>query len=275
MPTKELFGYHMIEPKSFDQGDVVIDSESPWKVTQREWGWPLGTYKMSASQWQALLARAKRGDPEAEWGVADRYGDGCKNHSGKMVVRRSRTKAARWFRRAAEHGSSAAQNTLAVVLSNGDGVRKNVDEALSWLRKAFHAGDVIAAQNIAITYREIGDLRAAVKWFQKSADAGDGDALIQLGIHYYWGKGVKKNPKAAIRCFRMASKAKNISEGGRDDAFFLLGVAYSEGEGVRTSIPSARRLFERANIDNDHSAARRMLLHLEAQRVSGPRRHRN
>jgi TPR repeat protein len=62
----------------------------------------------------------------------------------------------------------------------------------------------------------------------------------------------------------MASKAKFISEGGRDDAFFLLGVAYSEGEGVRTSIPGARRLFERANADNDHPAARRMLLQLEA-----------
>jgi TPR repeat protein len=62
----------------------------------------------------------------------------------------------------------------------------------------------------------------------------------------------------------MASKAKNICEAGRDDAFFLLGVAYSEGEGVRPSIPSARRLFERANVDNDHPPARKMLLQLEA-----------
>jgi len=253
----------MRKRQSFDQLDVVIDPESPWKVTlQRDWNWPSYTYKMSASKWQALLARAKRGDPEAEWEVADRYGDGCKNRDGKTLVRRSRRKAAQWFRRAAEHGLSAAQNTLGVVLSNGDGVRKDVDEALSWLRKAFRAGDTCAAQNIAITYREIGDLRAAVKWFRKSADAVDGDALIQLGIHYYWGKGVRKNSKAAIRCFRMASKAKNISEGGRDDAFFLLGVAYSEGEGVRTSIPSARRLFKRANVDDDHPAARKMLRRL-------------
>jgi len=254
----------MTEHQSFDRVDVVIDSESPWKVTQRDWNWPLYTYKMSASKWQALLARAKLGDPEAEWEVADRYGDGCKNHAGKIVVRRTRRKAAQWFRRAAEHGLSAAQNTLGVVLSNGDGVRKNVDEALSWLRKAFHAGDVGAGQNIAITYRKIGDLRTAVKWFRKSADAGDSDAVVQLGIHYYWGKGVRKNPKAAVRCFRMASKAKSICEAGRDDAFFLLGVAYSEGEGVRPSIPKARGLFQRANVDNDHPAARKMLLQLEA-----------
>jgi uncharacterized protein len=253
----------MTERQSSKQVDLVIDSESPWKVTQRDWKWPLYTYKMSASNWRALLARAKRGDPEAEWEVADRYGDGCKNHSGKIVVRRSRRKAAQWFRRAAGHGLSAAQNTLGVLLSNGDGVRKSVDEALAWLRKAFHAGNACAGQNIAITYREIGELRTAVKWFRKSAVAGEGDALIQLGIHYYWGKGVRKNPKAAVRCFRLASKVKNISEAGRDDAFFLLGVAYCEGEGVRTSIPRARRLFERANADNDHPAAREMLLQLE------------
>jgi len=219
---------------------------------------------MSASEWRALLAQAKRSDPEAEWEVADRYGDGCKNHSGMILVKRSPKKAARWFRRAAEHGLAPAQNTLGVLLSNGDGIRKNVDEALSWLRRAFRAGDACAAQNIAITYRQIGDLRTAVKWFRKSADAGDGDALIQLGIHYYWGKGVRKNPKTAVRCFRIATKAKNISEAGRDDAFFLLGVAYSEGEGVRASVRNARKLFERANIDNDHQAASKILCQLQA-----------
>jgi len=248
----------MVQHQSF------IDYESPWRVTQRLWNWPLYTYRMSAPEWRALLARAKRGDPEVEWEVADRYVEGCKNRNGKIVVRRSRRKAAQWFRRAAEHGLPSAQNTLGVLLSNGDGVRKNVAQALSWFRKAFHAKDACAAQNLAITYREIGDLRTAVKWFRKSADAGDGDALIQLGIHYYWGKGVRKNPKAAVRCFRAATKAKNICEAGRDDAFFLLGVAYSEGEGVRTSIRHARELFERANVDNDHPAARKMLRQLEA-----------
>jgi uncharacterized protein len=246
------------------QRQSVVDSESPWNVTQRDWNWPLYTYRMSALQWQKLLARAERGDPEAEWEVADRYGDGCKSPGGEVVVKRSRRKAAHWFRRAAEHGLAPAQNTLGVLLSNGDGVRKNVDEALSWMRKAFRAGDACAAHNIAITYRQIGDLTTAVKWFRKSVNVGDKDALIQLGIHYYWGKGVKKSPRAAVRCFRMATKAKNISESGRDDAFFLLGLAYFEGRGVITSTPKAMRLLKRANIDNDHPAACKMLNQVQA-----------
>ena len=247
----------MAEPQS------LINSECPWSVTQRDWNRPLYTYRMSASQWQALLSRAKQGDPEAEWEVADRYGDGCKNQRGKIIVNRSRTKAAQWFRRAAEHGLSSAQNTLGVLLGNGDGVKKNFDEALSWLKRAFHAGELYAAHNIAITYRQIGDLRIAVKWFQKSVDSGDGDALVQLGIHHYWGKGVRRNPKAAVRYFRMAIRAKNISEFGRDNAFFLLGLAHSEGEGVTASISKATRLLERANADNDHPAARKMLHQLK------------
>ena len=203
--------------------------------------------------------------------VADRYGDGCKNNSGKILVKRSRKKAAHWLRRAAQHGLSPAQNTLGVLLSNGDGVKKDIGEALSWMRKAFRAGDTCAAQNIAITYRQIGDLRTAVKWFRKSADAGDGDALIQLGIHYYWGKGVRKNPKAAVRYFRVATKAKYISEVGRDDAFFLLGVAYSEGKGVRASVRNAKKLLERANIDNDNPAASKAFADWKPNSIHLPR----
>jgi TPR repeat protein len=62
--------------------------------------------------------------------------------------------------------------------------------------------------------------------------------------------------------FRKATKGKNICESGRDDAFFYLGIAYLEGKGVRASIPAARKLFQRANVDNDHPAARSILLEL-------------
>ena len=57
----------MAERRSFIRGDMVIDSESPWRVTLRDWNCRLYTYKMSASEWRALLARAKQSDPEAEW----------------------------------------------------------------------------------------------------------------------------------------------------------------------------------------------------------------
>jgi len=248
----------MAERRALNTHNTVVDSESPWRVTQRGWSGSFG-YKTSVSEWQSLLARARNGDREAEWGVADRYADGCKDRRGKVIVRRSAAKSAQWFRRAAEHGSATAQNNLGVLLGNGNGVRKNVAEALLWLKKAFRAGDSCAANNIAITYRENGDLRRAFKWFRRAAEARDGDALVQLGIHYYWGKGVRRNPRAAVRCFRAATKTKNISGMGRDDAFFFLGIACHEGRGVQASIPNAKKFFKQANIDGDHAAADKML----------------
>ena len=252
----------MAKRRALNTHNTVIDSQSPWRVTQRAWNWSYG-YKTSISDWQSLLARARNGDREAEWEVGDRYADGCKDERGRITVRRSSAKAAQWFRRAAEHGIDSGQNNLGVLLGNGNGVRKNVEEALLWLKKASRAGNTCAAQNIAITYRENGDLKTAFKWFRRASEAGDGDALIQLGIHYYWGKGIRRNPRAAVRCFRTATRAKNISGAGRDDAFFFLGIAYHEGRGVRASIPNAKKFFERANIDGDHVPADKMLSKLQ------------
>jgi uncharacterized protein len=238
--------------------NTEINSESPWALTRRRWNWSY-TYKTSLSEWKSPLVRARKGDREAEWEVGDRYADGCKDKRGKVIVRRSAAKAAQWFRRAAERCSAPAQNNLGILLRNGNGVRKNVKGALLWLRKAFRAGDPCAAHNIAITYRENGDVRTAFTWFRRAARAGDGDALIQLGIHYYWGKGVRSNPRAAVRCFRAAIKAKNISGMGRDDGFFFLGIAYYEGRGVKPSMSNAKKFLNQANIDGDHVAADKML----------------
>jgi TPR repeat protein len=238
---------------------MVIDRKSPWKLPRVDGGFPPYPYRMSLSQWQALLDKAKQGNAEAEWEVAGRYDDGCKDKKGRILVRRSAQKTAGWLRRAAEHGCAPAQCHWGVLLSDKESLGNNPREALLWLEKAFIAGVSIAATNIAVTHRQRGNFRKAVQWFRKSVATGDDDALIQLGIHYYWGKGVRKNPTAAVRCFRKATKGKNICEAGRDDAFFYLGIAYLEGKGVTQSIPTARKLLQRANIDSDHPAAHRAL----------------
>ena len=241
---------------------MVVDPKFPWKLPRLNVKWPRYVCTMSFLKWKALLARARRGDPTAEWEVAEHYDDGCKDKLGRIIVRRSARKRAEWLRRAADHGCASAQNNLGVLLGDGDGIKRNPKIALVWLRKAFQAGESYAATSIAITHRQNGNLRRAVHWFQKSVSLGDDDALIQLGIHYYWGTGIRKNASAAVRSFRKATRATNISEAGRDDAFFYLGLAYCEGRGVRPSIPTAKKLLRRANVDNDHPAAKKMLREL-------------
>ncbi len=218
---------------------------------------------MSAAEWKKLLAKAKGGDAEAEWGVGACYSDGCKDRRGRILVRISNRKAAEWHRRSAEHGCDSAQVTLGVILGGNYGVEKNVSEALLWLKRAFRGGDdLLAPNNIAITYRENGNFRQAVRWFRKVDVSRDDSVLVQLGIHFYWGKGVRTDHQAAVRCFRRVIREKNIWEWGLDDANFYLAIAYLEGKGVRKSLRMAQKHLERANRDNDHLAAQRLLKQL-------------
>lgn len=212
----------------------VIDPRWPWKLSKPRFEFASYPYRMTLAEWKDLLARASQGEAALQWEVAARYDDGCKDRSGRILVRKSARKAAEWYRRSAEHGFAPAQNTLGVLLGDGRGVEKNPRDALTWLRKAFRQGDSSAATNIALTYRENGLLRAAVHWLRKSALSGDDGAFVQLGVHYYWGKGARIDHTAAVRCFRKAIKGKSISETERDDAHFYLGCR------GRTRHPSQR-----------------------------------
>ncbi len=247
---------------------MVVDLRQPWKLPRLPWKEPRYLCTTSISEWRALLAKAKSGDSNAEWEVSDSYADGRKDKSGNVIVRRSTRKSAEWLKLAAEHGCAYAQNTLGVRLGNGDPpFEKNPREALMWLKKAFRGGDLSAASNIALTYRENDKLSNAVQWLRRAVASGyDDDAFVELGIHYYWGKGVRQNPAAAVRCFRRATKATYICDASKDDAHFYLGMAYLEGKGVKRSIVTAERFFRRANIDDDHLAAQRMLRDLRRRK---------
>lgn len=208
----------------------MVGPANPWKLQRLESG-SNHPYKMTAAQWRLLLRRAEQCDAEAQWEVAERHFDGCKDQSGRILVNRSFRKGFEWLQRSAESGLAAAQNTLGVLLGNGDGFDKDPCRALVWLKRAFRGTDSCAAINVAITYREVGNSRRAVFWFRRSVSLGDDSARIQLGIHYYWGIGIRRNAAAAIRCFRRAINGQNLSEADREDAFFYLGIAYLEGKG--------------------------------------------
>ena len=241
----------------------VVNPASPWKLPILFRGFPKYPAKMSAAEWKNLLVKAKTGDAESEWKVAECYSDGCKDRRGRILVRTSNRKAVAWLRRSAVHGCGSAQNTLGVILGGNYGVKKNVREALRWLKRAFRGGDTgCAPHNIAITYRENGNFQQAMRWFRRVDASRDDAVLIQIGIHSYWGKGIRTNHQAAVRCFRKAIRGKNLSECDRDDANFYLGIAYLEGKGIKKSPIIAQKHFEHANRDNDHLAAQRLLQQL-------------
>jgi hypothetical protein len=73
----------------------------------------------------ALLAKAQAGNPDAEFDVAYDYATG-------KGLPRDLTKAAFWFRKAAELGDAGAQYKLALLYNTGNGVPQDYAEGYFW-----------------------------------------------------------------------------------------------------------------------------------------------
>jgi len=93
----------------------------------------------------------------------------------------------------AESGDAIAQDDLAVMYTNGDGVEPDISEALKWCRKSAEQGVANAQHNLGVFYYngEVvnRDLKEAVKWFRKAADQGHETAQMLLKST------LKKNPE--------------------------------------------------------------------------------
>ncbi len=60
------------------------------------------------------------------------------------------------------------------------------------------------------------------QWFQRAADQGDGDALVELAKCYLRGQGVRKSAQQAVRHLSSARFCISITEASREEAETLL-----------------------------------------------------
>jgi putative methionine-R-sulfoxide reductase with GAF domain len=84
-----------------------------------------------------LREMARRADPAAENALGLFYAQGDE----KQAIRQDEREAARWFTRAAEHGSVAAQYKLALLCWGGHGVPKDPNRAYFWAVLARAGGE--------------------------------------------------------------------------------------------------------------------------------------
>lgn len=215
--------------------------------------------KLPRKKWEALKAKAQAGDSDAQWQVGSWLQEGLLDSRGRLLVRPRPSAGARWFRKSAMAGNANGQNNLAVCLSGGYGVPRDEVEALHWFQRAFRQGYPVAAANIASVYKDCGNNRRAMFWYQRAAARGDGEAWVEVGRGYYKGVGVRADPGRAVRCFRKAIASKYISQAGREDAMFHLGLAFYEGRGAIKSNALALNWLAKANIDDDHAEARKLI----------------
>ncbi|MBN0986688.1 tetratricopeptide repeat protein [Amphritea pacifica] len=85
-----------------------------------------------------------------------------------------------YFLRGAESGDTSCMIWVGVLY--GDGVKEDAQnkEEISWYERAWKKGELSAANNLAIVYKNQKNYSDAECWFKKAIRGGDGDANLEL-----------------------------------------------------------------------------------------------
>ena len=96
--------------------------------------------------------------------------------------------------------------------SGGNGIRRNFQAAINWDMKAAEQNSVEAQNRLAYLYLKLEggepsdkDYQNAFYWLKMAAEQGDASAQYNVGIFYYYGHGVDRNPEEAIKWIGMAA----------------------------------------------------------------------
>lgn len=152
---------------------------------------------------------AIKGDLDAQFSVGQDYLSGREGW-GSLTASDRLSRAARWFRRAAESGHAPSQYRLATLYELGRGLPRNLALAAEWYGRAARQDHVRAMHNLAVLesggHNRPADYTAAAKWFRQAADRGLADSQFNLGVLYERGLGVARNLPEAYRWFSLAAR---------------------------------------------------------------------
>jgi TPR repeat protein len=180
----------------------------------------------------------------AHQGVAEsQFNLGWRYATGEGVAK-DMVEAVKWFRKAADQGDAKAQYSMGFCYGNGEGVAKDMVEAVKWYRKAADQGDAKAQYSLGVCYANgegvAKDMVEAVKWYRKAADQGFAEAQSNLGFCYATGEGVAKDMVEAVKWYRKAA------DQGDAKAQYGMGFCYGNGEGVAKDIVEAVKWYRKA-----------------------------
>jgi TPR repeat protein len=130
--------------------------------------------------------------------------------------------AFRLFLAAAKAGDSSCQINLGNFYDEGTGVRRNRSAAMYWYKRAYRRGERCAAHNIGVMWRNEKKYRRALEWFKKAVRLGDDEANLEIAKHYLE---VEHNPERAIPHLRRVCESSCVTEAGLEEANTLLSRA--------------------------------------------------
>ncbi len=130
--------------------------------------------------------------------------------------------AFRLFLNAAKLGDVTAQLDLGYFYDTGTGIKPNRSAALQWYKRAYRQGHCSAANNIGTIFRDEGDSRQAIAWFERAVSLGDIDANLEIAKVLL--KEKKRAPEARLYLKRvLAAKSKvDVTKASREEAMRLL-----------------------------------------------------
>jgi TPR repeat protein len=196
-------------------------------------------------QFEAIKAKADKGDADAQLSVASHYANGT-------GVARDSAKATKYIRKAAEQGLARAQCLLGLNYANGEGVKPDKTEAAVWLRRAAEQGLAEAQFDLGMCYANGDGVTKnpveAVDWYRKAAAQGLPDAQGEMGTCYLEGNGVPKDIPEGVKWTRMAA------DQGFAPAQNTLGLCYTKGKGVPKDYVEAYKWFDLATAKGDERA---------------------
>lgn len=137
----------------------------------------------------------------------------------------------------AEGGDVAAMRNLGHLYRWGQGVERDIQQAVHWYRRAAETGFARAQANLAAIYLQ-GDEGIAIdyaearKWFEAAAKQGHAVAQYNLGLMYELGLGVEKNEAVALGWYNNAAKA------GQPDALERLSLLVMRRDGGAAAKPA-------------------------------------
>jgi len=120
---------------------------------------------------------------------------------------------------AAKLGDIGAQVNVGNYYDDGKGVRRSRSSALYWYKRAYRRGDACAAHNIGVLWRNEESLRRALYWFSRAVALGDEESNLDIGKHFLYNK---KDPRSAILYFKKVKPTGWVSEAGAEEANELL-----------------------------------------------------
>jgi uncharacterized protein len=186
-----------------------------------------------------LKPLAENGNADAQFKLGSLYYQG-------WGLPQDYAEAIRWFRKSAEQFHPHAQVTLGTIYAEGvQGViGKDYPQALMWFIFAAAQGEmeavefrdalaarmtpaqIIEAQKMAREFKPQDAYTKLYKEMKPLAEKGDAEAQLKIGLMYYYGRGISRDYREALRWFKKSAVQGNAI------AQSNVACMYDKGEGV-------------------------------------------